>query len=139
MNRLLTLLLCLCLPPAAWAEARLSVINFWASDCSACLEEIPRLIQIYHEFDRDALDIMGVAAQRDSPDAVQTMARDLAIPYPIAWDRDGQIAAHFKTGGLVPLTLLVNTEGQVLERQTGLLDAPALSARIRARLSPAAP
>lgn len=99
------------------------VLNFWASWCPFCIEEMPGFERVNQEFG-GAVAFLGVDLQDD-----RGLAGDLAertgVTYRLAEDRDGSLFAA--VGGLgMPTTLLVSADGHIEEKITGPIESDEL-------------
>ncbi|MEX0874623.1 MAG: TlpA disulfide reductase family protein [Actinomycetota bacterium] len=104
------------------------VINYWASWCLFCIDEMPDFQEVYEEV-ADRVEFLGVNIKDDSA-AAQTLVDETGVRYPLAADDDGSV--YRKLGGFsMPTTLFVGEEGQILERFSGPLDADQLRALIK--------
>ena len=99
------------------------LINFWATWCPPCLEEMPALQQL-HETRKD-LVVIGIAMEYQDVAYVKQFADDLLVSFPIVLG-DRKIAAQIgKVPGL-PTTYLYNTEGQIAAYHVGALTREAV-------------
>ena len=99
------------------------LINFWATWCPPCLEEMPALQQL-HETRKD-LVVIGIAMEYQDVAYVKQFADDLLVSFPIVLG-DRKIAAQIgKVPGL-PTTYLYNTEGQIAAHHVGALTREAV-------------
>lgn len=105
-------------------QGRPVLINFWATSCKPCIEEIPELTQLYVELRPRGLQIIGVAMPYDPPARVLEFSKRYGIPYPVALDIDGRTISAFGDVAAVPTTLLIAPDGRILLRRTGVLDVP---------------
>ena len=97
------------------------LVNFWATSCSACMLEIPHLIELHHELHPRGLDIIGVSMSYDPPMLVVNMAQQKQIPYPLVFDLDKKIQLAFGLPqGVTPTTLLIDAKGKILQRIQGV-------------------
>lgn len=103
------------------------VINFFASWCTSCLAELPRLEQAYQDH-RGELMLLGLNLQ-DSPESAAKVIRDAGLTYPIGVDPQGQLFQALRGVGM-PTTLFVAADGTVLERHTGELSVEQLTAKL---------
>lgn len=92
------------------------VLNFWASWCPFCIEEMPGFERVHGEFG-GSVAFLGIDLQDD-----RALAEDLAertgVTYRLAEDRDGSVFAA--VGGIgMPTTLLVSADGHIEEKITG--------------------
>ncbi len=93
------------------------VVNFWATWCRSCREEIPQLVAAYDRFRDDGLEIVAVDLQ-ESDSVVRSYARDFGMEFPIAIDRDGSVADRYRLLG-VPTTFFIDREGLIRSLFTG--------------------
>lgn len=99
------------------------LINFWATDCSACIKEIPHLIELYQQYHAKGLEVIAVAMYYDIPSHVVEMTRAKQIPYPVALDLNAQHANAFGQVQLTPTTFLISPDGFILSKFIGKLPA----------------
>ncbi len=120
------------LSTAQW-RGRVVIVNFWATWCPPCREEIPEMIELANRF-KDRLQIIGVSQDDDaSPEEVLDFARNQGINYPIVMDGTG-ISSEY--GGVValPTSFLVDTNGHVVQKHVGLYPTIVYDREIRALL-----
>lgn len=94
------------------------LVNFWATWCPPCLEEIPDLISLYKE--RDDVMIIGIAMDYADTETVMKYAEAMSVPYPIVFG-DRQIAGQLDELSMLPSTYLFDPEGKPAARKIGLL------------------
>lgn len=94
------------------------LVNFWATWCPPCLEEIPDLISLYKE--RDDVMIIGIAMDYADTETVMKYAEAMSVPYPIVFG-DRQIAEQLDELSMLPSTYLFDPEGKPAARKIGLL------------------
>jgi thiol-disulfide isomerase/thioredoxin len=106
---------------SAW-RGKVLVINFWATWCAPCLQEIPEFMKLQAEYQDRGLQFVGVAIDEKQP--VQAYLQKVGINYPVMVAGDAGIALSQQLGNVinaVPFTLMVNKSGQVVHRQPGEL------------------
>jgi thiol-disulfide isomerase/thioredoxin len=107
----------------AWDLAALRgkvvVVNFWASWCAPCVEELPVLGALALR-GRDDVVVLGVNYM-EPRSTIDAFAREHPLPYPVLRDRDG---AAFKawTAGVMPTTVLIDRQGRARWRTAGAID-----------------
>jgi len=106
------------------------IVTFWATDCPACITEIPHLKELYHKYAQRGLHIIAVNRYYDPPNHVVYMAKAKQLPYDIALDLRNKLARAFGNIRLIPSTLLISPEGLIEMRVTGAFDQRDLSNRI---------
>ncbi|HEX5370519.1 MAG TPA: TlpA disulfide reductase family protein [Dehalococcoidia bacterium] len=118
------------LPVIDGSQVRLSdlqghpvLVNFWASWCTPCREEAPDLIKISNDYKDQGLQVLGVDL-RESDTAVRGFVDEFGVPYPIALDRNGQVASTWRIGGPnegVPTSYFIDSSGVVRKVVFGYL------------------
>lgn len=111
-------------------RAKTVMITFWATDCKSCIEEVPHLIELYNKYHTKGLEIIAVAMYYDPPNHVVEMTRLKQIPYDVALDLRAEHAKAFGNIQLTPTTLLINRQGQIVFKKTGLFNMDAMEKRL---------
>ncbi|HUF52998.1 MAG TPA: TlpA disulfide reductase family protein [Dehalococcoidia bacterium] len=93
------------------------VINFWATWCKPCRQEIPQLIAAYNRYRGDGLEILGVNLQ-EAKSIIKPFAEDYGMNFPIPIDRTGAVANEYRLLG-VPTTYFIDRQGIVRSAFTG--------------------
>ncbi|MGD9833614.1 MAG: TlpA family protein disulfide reductase [Piscinibacter sp.] len=114
---------------ATW-PGRVTLVNFWATSCAVCLQEIPAIIETHQRFKSRGFDILAVAMKYDPPAAVAHYAQTRQLPFGVAIDNTGAIAEGFGNIRGTPTTLLVDKRGRVVKRIVGQPDFAQLHALI---------
>jgi cytochrome oxidase Cu insertion factor (SCO1/SenC/PrrC family) len=109
------------------------LLNFWASWCKPCRQEMPMLGSWYRKLHAKGLDIVGVNNQDPLADA-RAFARSVHTPYTILLDSNGSIAARYNLFGM-PTSVLVDTNGIIRNVTPSILDASYLRTEIKPVLS----
>ncbi|TDY00459.1 peroxiredoxin family protein [Thiohalophilus thiocyanatoxydans] len=115
-------------------QGRPVLVTFWATSCPGCIEEMPHLIEMYHDLAPRGLEIIGVAMAYDPPNHVMRMREERDIPYPIVLDIDSEIARAFGDVKLTPTHFLINPRGRIVHHKIGELDMDKVRDRILAML-----
>ena len=95
------------------------IVDFWATWCGPCREEIPHLNELYSELKGKGLEIVGISMDTDGTDGVKDFAREFRIQYPIVMG-DEKVAESF--GGIIglPTTFVIDRQGKVAKKYIGL-------------------
>jgi peroxiredoxin len=87
------------------------LINFWATWCGPCRQEMPLLDALYGKYQRAGLVMLGINIDEDRTDAVE-MAQTLRVTYPILFDERKHVSRSYQLGTM-PLTVLIDREGVI--------------------------
>jgi len=124
--------------PIAIADLRGKVVlvNFWATWCPPCREEIPDLIALQKKY-KDTLQIIGISQDSGSVDDVRRFAAAMGMNYPIVMSTP-EIEKLFPGIYALPTTFLVDKDGKVAQKHVGQLNASLtdVEARSLAGLAP---
>lgn len=107
------------------------VVNFWATWCAPCVEEMPDFQAVHEELEGDVA-FLGVNV-RDAPSNAEPFVDELGITYDLAVDEPGtwwEAAGGFA----MPTTLFVGPDGEVEDAHAGVLSAEDLRDRIASSL-----
>ena len=118
-------------------HGKVLVINFWATWCAPCLQEIPEFIKLQAEYQARGLQFIGVAIDEKQP--VQEYLQRVGINYPVMVAGDAGIAVSQELGNVInalPFTLIVNQAGQIVHRQPGELSNAQILEQVTPLLSP---
>ena len=104
------------------------LVNYWATWCPPCLEEIPDLIAL-HENKKNNLVVIGVAMDYRNAKQVTDFADGLLVDYPIVLGTSEIVRQIGPVQGL-PTTYLFNPEGKMVAQQVGLITRAAVESYI---------
>ncbi|MGY0610829.1 MULTISPECIES: TlpA family protein disulfide reductase [unclassified Luteimonas] len=96
------------------------LVNFWASWCGPCIEEMPELDRFTAEQGDDGVQVIGIAL--DDQAAVEEFLERIPVRYPILIDAAGPRDSGVQLGnqrGVLPYTVLVSADGQLLKQRIG--------------------
>lgn len=101
----------------------LTLVNFWATWCTPCRDEMPLFEAMFRLHQADGFNIVGVAI--DNPSRSQPFLDSMDITYPILYAENTGMTLLAATGnkqGLLPYSLLLDQQGNVLDQVLGKID-----------------
>jgi len=87
------------------------MINFWATWCGPCRQEMPLLDELYTRYERVGFNLLGVNIDDDSRRAMQ-MIDELGVNFPVLFDSRKEVSRLYEVEAM-PVTVLVDREGNV--------------------------
>lgn len=119
-------------PLSRYAAGKPMVINFWASWCDSCVEEMPALQSVYlasgGRVSFVGLDLLGVDGENQS--GAEAFARQRSVTYPLAFDDGGLLYGRISLRVLPPTTAFVRANGTLAGFHVGQLNAAELRQEI---------
>lgn len=113
-------------------KGRPAVINFWATWCPPCREELPLLVRLHSHYTQqhgDQVAFLGLAVE-DNVGFVGEYAGAYGLTYPVAVGREPAIALMQALGNTqagIPYTVVIDGEGRVVYAKRGLVTEKALA------------
>jgi peroxiredoxin len=87
------------------------MINFWATWCGPCRQEMPLLDDLYGRYQRVGFKLLGVNIDDDSNKAME-MVEELGVSFPVLFDADKSVSKRYQVEAM-PVTLLIDRSGTV--------------------------
>jgi len=121
-------------------NGQITVINFWATWCPPCVEEVPKLNRLYGRYKTSGIGIIGIAMDKDSLNLLDQFLKKNTVSYLILVGNE-QALANLSTGALgknfqgIPTTLLMDKKGQIYKRFDGSFDIEQLEEGLKALLN----
>ncbi len=117
-------------PLAQW-RGRVLVVNWWATWCDPCREEMPIFVQLQQKYGDRGLIFLGLAI--DQRARVESFGRDFGVNYPLLIGDVGAIDLARKLGntaGGMPYTVVIDRQGRVAFTQLGAVRQPDFERRL---------
>ena len=99
-------------------KGRWLVVNYWATWCPPCQEEIPDLIALHEK--RKDMAILGIALEYKDAKEVRTFVDDNLMSYPIVLG-DDKLIQQIGPADVLPTTYIYNPQGQLVKVRHGLV------------------
>ena len=100
-------------------RGKVVLVNFWATSCVTCVEEMPKMVDAWKKFSPRGYDMVAVAMSYDHPNLVAEFTQKRGLPFKVALDADGTVAKSF--GGVrgTPTTFLLDKRGRIVKQYLG--------------------
>ena len=108
------------------------LVNFWASWCAPCKEEVPTLNEIQRKYRDRGLTVVGVSVEDPAPAVVSFMKRH-NVQYSVLLDSDGRVSRRYGLIGF-PTNILIDRQGKILFLKPGLIDEKEMAAMVEGDL-----
>jgi len=101
---------------------RVVLINFWATDCSGCIAEMPDLIKTFNAYKNKNFELIAVSMFYDPPNRVVSFSKKNNLPFPVVLDLERKIMDQFNGVTLTPTSFLIDHEGKIINKIIGEID-----------------
>jgi len=114
-------------------RGKVVVLDFWATWCEPCKQEIPRLIDLQNRYSAQGLQVLGISMD-DSEPPVRTFQQNFKMNYPVAV---GTAKLADQYGGVLglPITFVIDRQGRIFSRHIGAVDFSLIEAEVKKQLS----
>ena len=112
------------------------VLNFWATWCVPCKQEMPLLVDAEREYKQRGVTFLGLSLDdKDTRGRIPDFLAKYGVKFPIWTGASGDTLAELKMGEAVPATAFIDPEGRIVARISGLIRKEELKERIDYLLS----
>jgi peroxiredoxin len=108
-------------------KGKVVLVNFWSTDCSVCVSEMPDLVNTYNTYRDKGFEVIAVAMPYDPPAQVLNYATQKALPFPVMHDGFGEITNKFSGVHATPTAYIFDKQGKQLQYTIGRLDFDKLN------------
>ncbi|MFM9436829.1 peroxiredoxin [Janthinobacterium sp. CG_23.3] len=107
-------------------QGKVVMVNFWATSCTTCVAEMPKMVQTYNKYKSQGLEFVAVAMKYDPANYVVNYAETRQLPFKVAIDVSGDAAKAYGDVALTPTTFVIDKHGKIIKRYVGEPDFAAL-------------
>ena len=115
-------------------RGRVALVEFWSTDCSICLREMPEIVNLHRELTGRGFETIAVSMRYDPPNYVLHYAEKNALPFKVALDPMGELAKAFGDVTFTPTRFLIDRNGNIVARMVGAADLNGLRRMIENEL-----
>lgn len=113
-------------------KGKVVLVNFWATWCHGCQEEIPWFIEFEKKYGEQGLAVIGVSMDSDGWKEVRPWIKEKGVNYAVVIGSE-ELAKKYGLDGM-PLTALVRRDGKIADTHAGVVDRAGTEKRIRGLL-----
>lgn len=96
------------------------LVNYWATWCPPCLEEVPDLVNLYDQHHKKDLMVLGVVFDYKDVKEVSEYVDDMLMSYPIVLG-DDSVIEQIGTADVMPTTFIYNPKGRLVKTKRGIV------------------
>ena len=92
-------------------KGQVVMLNFWASWCGPCRQEMPLLENIYKKYNKLGFTLIGVNVEPDST-AAEGFLKQTPVSFPVIYDKDSTVSKAYEVSGM-PSTVIIDRKGNI--------------------------
>jgi thiol-disulfide isomerase/thioredoxin len=115
-------------------KGKVVLLNFWATWCPPCREEIPDLIALQKQYAPQGLIVIGVSVDKGGAELVKRFVTRMEINYPVVLG-DQKTTAAYGDLEIIPTSFFINRKGEIVGERQGTADRATFEAEIKPLLS----
>jgi len=117
-------------------RGKVILLNFWATWCAPCRQELPGLNDLYHQYKGEGLAVIGIALDRGGAEEMQKFVEQFRVDYINVIGDEAVVKAFSSIPGMgpiqgIPVTFIIDRKGQICRRFVGLTEKRVLEEAIR--------
>jgi cytochrome c biogenesis protein CcmG, thiol:disulfide interchange protein DsbE len=93
-------------------KGKVILLNFWATWCGACREEMASMQNLYSSLKAEGLEVLAISIDRWNEDRIQDYVKDNNLTFPVLLDQDQTVRKKYHVMGL-PTSYLIDGEGKI--------------------------
>jgi peroxiredoxin len=111
-------------------QGKIILLNFWATWCPSCKEDITSLIAIYNQYKDSGLEIVGISLDKKELGVVDSFVQEMKIPYTILLG-DEVVVKNYGGFKGIPTTFLLDRNGRIVKKYSGQITEEALKSDLK--------
>ena len=97
---------------------KLMLVNFWATWCEACMEEMPSMVALRNKFASKGFEILAVNVDENPSQAVPPVLKEMSVTFPVFMDQGNHLSELFDVHA-IPLSVMVNGDRKIVMIESG--------------------
>jgi cytochrome c biogenesis protein CcmG/thiol:disulfide interchange protein DsbE len=93
-------------------KGKVVLLNFWATWCGACIEEMNSMQNLYSNLSADGVEVLAVSIDRWNEDRIQEYVKNNKLTFPVLLDQNQNVRKKYHVMGL-PTSYLIDGEGKI--------------------------
>ena len=116
-------------------QGKVVFLNFWATWCGPCRDEMPSMEALYTQYKDKGLEIIAVNVRESSKEVLAFM-NEYSLSFPAVLDSDGRVSNSYGIQA-IPTSFIIDREGKIITRLVGSIDwdTPEIRAAIESLLA----
>ncbi len=115
-------------------EGKVIIVNFWATRCPPCRQEIPDFVDLYEKYQEDGLEIVGVSLDRGGERAVAAFLERLHVNYTIVFSNQ-EVVEKYRGIKSIPTTFVIDRDGNIAKKYVGFKSKEVFEAEVKKLLA----
>jgi peroxiredoxin len=108
-------------------KGKVVILDFWATWCGPCREEIPGLIGLQTKYEKKGLSVVGISLDGGDGAVVKTFVAKMGMNYTVLLG-DDKVQQAFGGVDAIPVTVVIDRSGHIVKKFTGLVEKKQLEA-----------
>jgi peroxiredoxin len=114
------------------------LLNFWATWCAPCRIEMPGFQRVYRDKKDQGFEIVALSTDHEGAGKVASYVADRGVTFPVAM-APGATVQNYRGGNMIPTSILIDRNGRIRHRVTGIFAEPALRLAVNRLLAEDSP
>ena len=103
-------------------KGKVVLVNFWATTCPGCVEEMNNLGKLQNQFGNKGYVTLSVAMAYDPPEYLNNFLKNQSMPFIVTHDLSGNVSKAFGDVQLTPTSFLIDKNGRIVKQYLGSID-----------------